>query len=57
MKNIRKCLPIPMWLLPGGMDDVIEPKDTRIMLIRCMESLEAKRDSISRKGTETFPYN
>ncbi|MGI6554010.1 MAG: acyl-CoA carboxylase subunit beta [Bacillota bacterium] len=27
----------------GYVDDVIEPKDTRIMLIRCMESLEAKK--------------
>ncbi len=39
----------------GYVDDVIEPKETRIMLIRCMESLEAKRGQHFSKRHGNIP--
>jgi propionyl-CoA carboxylase beta chain len=55
-KSIARSLHIPMWRPAAGIsDDIIDPRDTRPVLISALESLQTKRDKNPPKKHGNIP--
>ena len=55
-KTIRTNSPIPTWPpIKGYLDDVVDPAETRPMIIKALEMLRNKRDNLPAKKHGNIP--